>query len=77
MKERGIKINALIPLNMDDFMFNENCKTTYKQQLKERLAANFVGWQKDNEIFEREIEKVIKALRTDRDIFDVSPKKKL
>ena len=29
------------------------------------MAANFKGWETDNAVFEREIEKVIKALRTD------------
>jgi phosphopentomutase len=29
------------------------------------VAANFVGWEKDLALFDRELEKVIRALRTD------------
>jgi hypothetical protein len=28
------------------------------------IAANFVGWEKDPALFDRELEKVIRALRT-------------
>jgi hypothetical protein len=28
------------------------------------LAANFVGWEKDHTLFDPELEKVIRALRT-------------
>jgi len=29
------------------------------------VAANFVGWEKDHALFDRELEKVIRALQTD------------
>jgi hypothetical protein len=28
------------------------------------VAANFVGWEKDHGLFDRELDKVIRALRT-------------
>lgn len=77
MKERKKKIHALIPLNLDGYMFSDEWKSGYKQQVKERLAANFKGWEKDNALFESEVEKVIKALRTDRESLDIPPEKKL
>lgn len=65
MKERGKKLLALIPLNLDDFLFSANYQSAKKAEIKSRVAANFVDWEKDNALFDRELEKVIRALRTD------------
>lgn len=63
MKERGRKVLSLIPLNLDGFLFDwDNGKA---QQVKSRLAADFIGWETDNGTFERELEKLVKALRAD------------
>lgn len=65
MREHGDKIGALIPLDLDGYLFTDACPTPKKTQIQSRLAANFQGWETDNALFEREIERVIKALRTD------------
>jgi len=36
-----------------------------KTEIANRVAANFAGWEKDNMLFDRELEKVIRALRTE------------
>lgn len=63
MKDRRKKILSLIPLNLDDFMFSGEWKSGKCQQVKERLAADFTGWETDNAKFEEQSERVVKALR--------------
>lgn len=65
MKQHKEKILALIPLNLDGFLFKPECANPKAQEIRSRLAADFTGWERDNEIFEREVQRVIKALRTD------------
>jgi uncharacterized protein YjbI with pentapeptide repeats len=63
MRERGNKVLALIPLDLDGHL--RNWKNGKAQQVRSRLAADFKGWEHDNSIFEREFERVMKALMTD------------
>jgi hypothetical protein len=67
MKDRGEKVLALIPLDLDGYLFSDECKAKSPKsaEIRNRIAGNFNGWESDNPLFEREIEKVIRALRTD------------
>lgn len=65
MQEHGDKVGALIPLDLDGFLFSDECRTPKKTQIQSHIAANFRGWEHDNAIFEAQVERVIKALRTD------------
>jgi uncharacterized protein YjbI with pentapeptide repeats len=63
-KERGRKVFALIPLNLDGYLFRgwDDGKATI---VKARLAADFKGWEHDNAKFDEQFERVVKALQTD------------
>ena len=62
--EGGKKVLALIPLNLDGFLFGADYQRGKKAEITSRVAANFVGREKDRALFDRELEKVIRALRT-------------
>ncbi len=64
MKERQEKLLALIPLNLDGYLFDDQFTSGKKRQLHSRIAADFTGWGTNNAIFEEQIELVIKALQT-------------
>jgi hypothetical protein len=64
-KQRGQDVLALIPLNLDGYLFGGDCKHGLAAQIRARLAADFTGWETDNSKFESEFEKLVKALRAD------------
>ncbi|MEK7676286.1 MAG: toll/interleukin-1 receptor domain-containing protein [Verrucomicrobiota bacterium] len=65
MKERGKKVLALIPLNLDGFLFSADYRSAKKAEIQSCVAANFVGWETDKARFDRELKKLIRALWTD------------
>ncbi len=63
--ERGKKYRLLIPIDLDGYLHSNEYESGKKAQIRKRFAPDFRGWEHDNAIFEREIERVVKALRTD------------
>jgi len=52
-------------LNPDDCMFSGQWQSGKERPIKQRLAADFTGWERDNAKFEEQFERVVMALRTD------------
>jgi hypothetical protein len=64
-KERKEKVLALIPLDLDGYIFGSEWKNGKAGQVRARLAADFTGWENDNKKFKSAFERLVKALRTD------------
>jgi uncharacterized protein YjbI with pentapeptide repeats len=64
-KQRGKEVLALIPLNLDDYLFSGAWQSGLATEVKARLAAHFGGWEQDNKKFDEQFERLVKALRTD------------
>jgi hypothetical protein len=68
---------ALIPLNFDGFLFIADYQSSKKAEITSRVADNFVGWEKDHALFDRELEKVIRSVRADEHARGNPPPSKL
>lgn len=77
MHVSGKRFLSLIPINLDGYMFKSEWQSGKKDEILARLAADFTGWENDNDKFEEQFEKVIKALRTDAGAREVPPEPKL
>lgn len=76
MKEREAKVQVLVPLNLDGYLFSDQWKSGYQAQLRRRLAADFTEIGTDIK-FDEQVERLIKALRADEGAREKPPKPRL
>jgi len=77
MKERGAKVQVLIPLNLDGYLFSDKWRSGYQAQIQRRLAADFTESGTDSARFDAEVERLIRALRADEGAREKPPKARL
>jgi hypothetical protein len=75
MKERGKKVLALIPLDLDGHLFK--WQDGKADEVRRRLTADFTCWETEPGRFEAEIEDVVRALRADEGAREKPPVPKL
>ncbi len=75
LQERGKKTLAIIPLNLDGYLFE--WQDGRAATIRKRIAADFTGWEHDNAKFEEQFARVVKALRTDEKAREKPPEAKL
>lgn len=76
-RERGTEVLAIIPLNLDEFLFKPEWQDWKRQHLTTRLAGDFTELEASNGKFEAQVELVAKALRVGRGARVPAPKPKL
>ena len=66
-KERQEKVLTILPLDLDGYVKSPECQSSHASEIRRRSVGDFNGWngENGNAIFEREIEFLIKAMRTD------------
>ena len=67
-RERGQRVNVLIPLNIDGYMFSGVWKSGLSTLLLSRLAADFSGWDTDHTRFETQVNTLLRALKAEPSI---------
>lgn len=76
-KQQGSKVRALVPLNLDGYLFSGNWKSGKATEVKSRVAADFTSWVTDNQKFEDAFDRLVKSLQAETEGREPSPISKL
>jgi TIR domain len=76
--ERGEKVLKLIPLDLDGYMFSEQWNFgIHAIEIRSRAAADFRDWDNPNSDFDKQVDRVIKALQADEGAREKPPPSRL
>ena len=76
-KQQGSKVRVLILLNLDDYLFSGQWKSGKATEVKSRVAADFTGWETDNQMFEDSFDRLVKSLQAETEGREPPPISKL
>ncbi len=76
-KQQGSKVRALVPLNLDGYLFSGKWKSGKATEVKSRVAADFSGWETDNQKFEDAFDRLVKSLQAETEGREPPPISKL
>jgi uncharacterized protein YjbI with pentapeptide repeats len=76
-RERGHKVQAVIPLDLDGFLFSDTWDSGKRDEIRSRMVGDFKAWKTDPAKFEDEFERLVKALRADGAARERPPEPKL
>jgi TIR domain/Pentapeptide repeats (8 copies) len=76
--ERGEKVLKLIPLDLDGYLFSEQWDLgIHAREIRSRVALDFRDWEKPSTDFDKQVDRVIKALRADEGAREKPPLSRL
>ena len=64
-EERNDEVLAIIPLDLNGFLFDFARTNEHAPTLRKRHAPKFVGWENDETAFDEQLARVVKAMRAD------------
>ena len=76
-RERGRKVLALIPLDLDGYLFSGDWQSGKATEVRSRMVSDFKNWRTNDAKFDYELERLIRALRADDAARERPPEPKL
>ncbi len=58
----GVETAALVPISLDGYLESGRFKSGHQPLVAARLAADFAGWEEDEAVFERQLERLMSVL---------------